>query len=170
MSKAKTCSCRGCNKHTVVSRSLDETRPEQKTRMPRSHSRCFSYGAGQHLNSEITGKKNTKPTELINSVLMATAGRKCSLAETVNLVLNEINKNKSSPLSFEPPGLTFTQFLACCLHPLSPVSGKVAAAPEQLSSAMRNQGTRCHFSSKRFRYPTSTSSVLKILMLVILPL
>lgn len=87
MSKAKTCSCRGCNKHTVVSRSLDETRPEQKTRMPRSHSQCFSYGAGQHQNSEITGKKNKA-----NPVLMAAAGRKCPLAETVYFVLNEINK------------------------------------------------------------------------------
>lgn len=91
MSKAKTCSCGGCSKHTVVSMSLDETRPEQKTRMPRSHSQCFSYRAGQRPNSEVTGKK-PKQTELINSVLMATAGRKCSLAETVNFVLSEINK------------------------------------------------------------------------------
>lgn len=93
MSKTKTCSCGGCSKHTVVSRSLDETRPEQKAWIPRSHSQCFSYGAGQHQNSEITGKK-PRQTELKNSVLMATAGRKCSLAETVNFVLNEINKLK----------------------------------------------------------------------------
>lgn len=105
---------------------------------PGSHSQYCSRWAGQHGTSRVTGKKAQSKRNL-NFVLMVTTGRKNVLAETVNF-LCWMKKTQNQNPKKTTPALLFLWTLRDCiyhLHPLVCIWGKVAAAQEQLSSAMR---------------------------------